>query len=86
MDFNSGAPVAITDGQMYVDEGCSTISDINGQMLFYTNGIQVWDRNHNVMPSGNNFMGNNSSTKSSVVILKPGSFLKTDFQLCNYFS
>jgi gliding motility-associated-like protein len=31
--------------------GCSTISDAKGQLLFYTNGNMVWDKEHNPMPT-----------------------------------
>ncbi len=59
LDFNSGAPVAIqtamgTGG--YVNyEGSATVSDrYTGQLLFYSQGSVVWDRNHNIMPNGSN--------------------------------
>ena len=37
LDFNSVSPVAITNSAMNQAEGCSTISDANGNLLFYTN-------------------------------------------------
>ncbi len=73
ISFNSNPPVALTDGNMNVLEGCSTISDSAGNLLFYTNGIRVWNRNHNVMPNGNDLKGGSSSTKSSIIVKKPGS-------------
>ena len=51
LDFNSGSPVALTGSQMSTEEGCSTISNSSGQLLFYTDGITVWDRNHNIIPT-----------------------------------
>ena len=41
LDFNSGSPVVLTDSEMTTNEGCATISDNNGNLLFYTNGITV---------------------------------------------
>ncbi len=38
LNFNNGAPVALTDGMLETHEGCSTISDINGNLLFYSDG------------------------------------------------
>jgi len=35
IDFNSGSPVALTNGQLVTDEGCATISNSSGQLLFY---------------------------------------------------
>lgn len=71
LDFNSGSPVSINGSQMNTLEGCSTISNSSGQLLFYTDGVTVWDRNHNIMPNGTGLMGHESSTQSSLVIPKP---------------
>ena len=45
LDFNSGSPVALTNGQLSTDEGCTTISDKNGNLLFYTDGKVVYNKN-----------------------------------------
>ncbi|RKN75911.1 PKD domain-containing protein, partial [Ulvibacterium marinum] len=73
LDFNSGAPVALTDGALDTEEGCATISDPNGNILFYTDGTHVWNRNHQVMPNGNGLMGDFSSTQSAIIVPRPGS-------------
>ncbi|WP_036150988.1 T9SS type B sorting domain-containing protein [Maribacter forsetii] len=73
LDFNSGTPVALTDSAMNTEEGCSTVSDSNGNLLFYTDGSTVWDRNHNVMPNGTGLFGDVSSTQSSIVVPLPES-------------
>ena len=52
LDFNSGSPVALLDSQMNTREGCATISNSAGQLLFYTDGITVWNKNHIEMPNG----------------------------------
>ena len=52
IDFNSGSPVALTNGQLVTDEGCATISNSSGQLLFYTDGITVYNRNHSIMVNG----------------------------------
>jgi hypothetical protein len=72
--FNFGSPpVALSNSAMFTDEGCSTISDANGNLLFYTDGSTVWNRNHVVMLNGTGLLGSFSSTQSSVVVPKPGS-------------
>jgi len=38
------APLADVDGQLNTTEGCATISDINGNLLFYTDGSTVWEK------------------------------------------
>jgi hypothetical protein len=54
-------------------EGCASISDENGDLLFYTNGITVWDANHDVMPNGNGLYGSTSSSQSAVIVPQPAS-------------
>lgn len=72
LDFRSGSPKALTDGQLVTWEGCGAICDSLGNLLFYTNGVTVWNRNHRQMPNGNGLYGNMSSTQSAVIIPKPG--------------
>lgn len=72
LDFNSGFPVPKLDGALSTKEGCATISDSNGNLLFYTDGTTVWDRTHNVMPNGTGLLGDSSSTESAIIIPKPG--------------
>ncbi|SFN35313.1 T9SS type B sorting domain-containing protein [Salegentibacter flavus] len=70
LDFNTGVPVPQT-GNLQTVEGCATISDRLGNLLFYTDGIQVYDRQHNRMPNGYGLKGNVSSTQSAIIIPKP---------------
>lgn len=72
LDFRNGVPVPLTDGALDTNEGCSTISDPSGNLLFYTDGITVWNRNHIPMPNGNGLMGNPSSTQSGLIVPTPG--------------
>ena len=44
-----------------------------GQLLFYTNGEFVFNRQHQVMPNGRKLMGSNSSTQSALIVPDPGS-------------
>jgi len=71
LDFNTGSPIALTDGAMNTIEGCSTISDADGNLLFYTDGSTIYNKNHQVMQDGNGLLGNASSTCSSIVIPYP---------------
>ncbi|QLG46783.1 T9SS type B sorting domain-containing protein [Costertonia aggregata] len=72
LDFNTGAPVVLLDGQIRTQEGCSVISDFNGNLLFYTDGVTVWDRNHDQMPNGTGLNGHPSSTQSGIIVPAPG--------------
>ena len=79
LDFNSGVPVVINNGATYIpassnySEGTSTISDPQGNLLFYTNGEKLWNKQHQVMPNGDFLSGNFSSTQSSIIIPLPNS-------------
>ncbi len=73
INFSSGSPVALTDGALSTREGCATISDINGNLLFYTEGTTIWNANHQVMDNGTGLFGDFSSTQSAIIVRKPGS-------------
>ena len=80
LDFNSGAPVPLTDGQTFFylpmygwNEGTSSICDSAGELLFYTNGEKIWNKLQIVMPHGDSLMGFWSSTESCVIVPLPGS-------------
>ena len=72
-DHENGTVMA-TDaarGTIDTNEGCSSISSPNGDLLFYTDGRSVWDRNYNIMPnanynSGQGLLGDSSSTASAI--------------------
>ena len=78
-DVNTGT-VTSTDAAsntINTNEGCSSISDFNGNLLFYTDGRNVWDKNHSIMSnanynSGTGLMGDPSSTSSGLIVPKPG--------------
>ncbi|MBF4986132.1 PKD domain-containing protein, partial [Nonlabens mediterrranea] len=67
----TGAVTPVTNGQLDTFEGCASISDSNGNLLFYTDGITVFDRNHLIMQNGQGLRGNPSSTQSAIIIPKP---------------
>ncbi|MET2983741.1 T9SS type B sorting domain-containing protein [Aureibaculum conchae] len=71
LDFSSGAPIADTNGELITTEGCATISDVSGNLLFYTDGRSVWNKNHTRMPSGRGLLGNSSSSQSAIIVPKP---------------
>ena len=73
IDFNSGAPVALTNGALRSNEGTASICDEMGGLLFYTDGVWVWNRNHVRMLNGFGLLGNSSTTQSALILKKPGS-------------
>ncbi|HEY9169113.1 MAG TPA: T9SS type B sorting domain-containing protein [Lutibacter sp.] len=71
VNFNSGVPVALTDGKLITNEGCASISDKDGNLLFYTDGSTVWNKIHQIMPNGSGLLGHSSSTQSAIIIPNP---------------
>ena len=69
--FLNGYPETLTNGSLVTTEGCSTISDGAGNVLFYTDGITVYNRNHQIMYNGNGLMGDPSATQSGVIVPVP---------------
>lgn len=71
LDFNSGSPISISGSQMNTYEGCATISDVDGNLLFYSDGSIIWNKNHEIMLNGTGLKGHWSSTNSAIIIPKP---------------
>ena len=79
LDFNAATdsipPVVLTNGQMVAPGGPATMSDANGALLFYSNGVQVWNRNHVPMPNGSGLgpAVNATVNDGPVAVRRPGS-------------
>jgi gliding motility-associated-like protein len=71
VNFNTSPPTALIDGQTNWDEGTATISDKNGNLLFYTDGHSVWNKKHKVMPHGTDLIGSNSATQAALIVPFP---------------
>ncbi|WP_452224184.1 T9SS type B sorting domain-containing protein [Lacinutrix chionoecetis] len=73
VNFNLDTDIVtpLNNGQLATDEGCTSISDANGNLLFYTDGRTVYNANHNIMPNGTGLRGDPSSTQSAIIIPKP---------------
>jgi hypothetical protein len=63
LQFNANSTSVLTSGKTAsLGKHTSSISDTNGNLLFYTDGNTVWDKNHNIMPNGNNSINSDGST------------------------
>lgn len=70
--FNpDGTVTSVSNGQLNTREGCASISDNNGDLLFYTDGSVVYNKNHTMMTNGSGLLGDASSTQSAIVVPKP---------------
>ena len=72
LNFNNRTPVP-QQGSLYTLEGCATISNKKGGLLFYTDGFTIWNRNHQIMPNGNDLYGQRSSTQAAIIVPMPES-------------
>jgi gliding motility-associated-like protein len=72
ISFKNGTPKVLPPlNTLKTLEGCSSVSDKYGNLLFYSDGITVWNKNHSIMQNGTGLKGDPSSTSSCVVVPFP---------------
>lgn len=76
LNFQNNQVTPLSDGQLITGEGCATISDSEGNLLFYTDGSRVYNRRHQLMLNGIGLFGDSSSTQSAIIIPFPGDINK----------
>ncbi|MDX9909553.1 MAG: PKD domain-containing protein, partial [Mariniphaga sp.] len=72
LSFNTGSPPEVLyDGQTnFAAVGASSISDEDGNLLFYSNGAQIWNKEHNNLQNSNNIGW--GSTQGAIFVPDPG--------------
>ena len=70
LKFSSSVTQPLSGSKLFTNEGCAVGNDEKGNILFYTDGVTVWDKSHSVIGEGLN--GNSSSTQSALIVPKPG--------------
>ncbi|MCL9807680.1 T9SS type B sorting domain-containing protein [Flavobacterium amniphilum] len=71
MHFNALTPQA-TSGQLYVNQGTSSMSDAAGNLLFYTDGNMVYNKQHQIMVNGFPIADYVESSQAAIIVPKPG--------------
>ena len=75
LDFSNNPPTPITDGKINTPEGTSSIANSKGQLLFYSDGINVYDKDGGVMQckvtNCQPLKGNGASTQSVLIVPQP---------------
>ncbi|MDZ4746036.1 MAG: hypothetical protein SGJ05_08550 [bacterium] len=74
LTFRNGIGEPLADGQLQTNEGSSSMSDpATGSLLFYTDGVKVYNRLHEVMLNGTGLNGDPSTSQSAIIVPAPGS-------------
>lgn len=71
--IQSGGTPVILSGTMESQEGVASISNREGQLLFYTNGETVYTSGNTIMTNGTGLSSSGTSTQSVVIVPKPES-------------
>ena len=64
-------PNALTDGAMNTNGGSASISDNDGNLLFYSNGINVWGSDHKTIKNGTGLYGSTTVSQSVLILPNP---------------
>lgn len=65
----TGLPLQFPGSAMQTYEGCFSTSDADGNVLFYSDGITIWNKNNQVMVTG--LTGGPSSAQSGIILPYP---------------
>ncbi|MGZ4090739.1 MAG: T9SS type A sorting domain-containing protein [Bacteroidia bacterium] len=71
LSFSSAPPTALSGGQTGGPDNRSSISDTQGNLLFYTDGVTVWNKNHSQMPNGFGLTGHISAGQCALILPYP---------------
>ncbi len=73
IDFGvDGTSAETFAGNQYTMEGSTVVTDAGGNLKFWSNGQQVFDRNGDVMPNGDGLLGNPSATQTVAAFAAAG--------------
>ncbi|MEI6020994.1 MAG: T9SS type A sorting domain-containing protein [Bacteroidota bacterium] len=92
LNFNIVPPMVVSSGSLSNYDNTSSMSDQNGQLLFYTDGQSVWNRNHVLMPNGSGLLGNTTAGQCALIVPIPSNsnqyviFHVTEFANPGYLS
>lgn len=72
LDFGTVPPTILINGALGTPEGVATISDNNGNLLFYAQGDGIYNGTHSVMANGFGLFGSQSSAQAVTIVKQPG--------------
>jgi gliding motility-associated-like protein len=74
LNFNTSPPSFLAGGQISLnfptqsEYSTSSISDNNGNLLFYSDGERVWNKNHQLMPNGFGLLGGEGQINTALIV------------------
>ncbi len=72
LDFSTGEPNSEMLGKVcYNFGGSACFSDSSSNLLFYTDGETVWNKNHTVMLNGDGLLGSRGASQPALIIGMP---------------
>src|SRR5205823_11437830 len=83
LDFTGGAPVPMALSSMSTTGANGSVSDNNGNLLFYTGAGNVYTNAHTVMANGSGVGFNANTWSTNMILKKPGS--NTIYYIFNVF-
>lgn len=72
LSFTSNVPTSFSSA-ISTSEGCASIANAQGNLLFYTDGTDIYNKLNAVMANGAGLSGGNSSTQSALIEKVPNS-------------
>ena len=72
IDFTGADPAVSSTPSFPLVNGVACISDEDGNLLMFTNGVQLWNGNYNLLEYGSGLKGNKFATQSSLIVPDPG--------------
>lgn len=71
VSFANGIPTA-SNSSIYSGEACATVSDpVTGNLLFYSNGRNIWNSNHDTLLNGDSLKGIDNATQGALIVPHP---------------
>ena len=77
INFNTSPATSVTGLPILTQEGSASVANpVTGDLLFYTDGVKVWNAQNQIMPNGNGLQGGTpqllSSTTAAIIVPRPG--------------
>lgn len=72
IDFMSSPPQPISGSAMNTFYSTASIADANGNLLFYTNGVNIWNASHTVIPNGSGLLSAMNTNQGVIILKQPG--------------